>query len=487
MRNGMLYAVGCTAVVALVGCSGTSDGGIGQVSSALHDHGGDSLTSLPNNFPFANGSGFAATYSTNGSVDLTNEFFQNLGTNGRACVSCHQPQNNWTVTPANVQERFELSGGTDPIFRTNDGSVSPNADVSTVEARRAAYSMLLSKALIRIGIGMPAGAEFTLDAVDDPYGFASAAKLSLFRRPLPSTNLDISTVMWDGRETFKDLGSTDCTRPPFAPICFASLHFDLADQANGATTGHAQGNSLTVAQESSIVAFETAMFSAQIWDSQAHNLEARGALGGPVNLAAQDFYFGINDNTGDYKTGAPFTPEIFTTYKSWEDASEDRGHGVEAARDQIARGEKLFNSKPITISGVAGLNDVFGAPVLVGTCGTCHDSPNVGDHSIPAPLNIGLADASRRTPDMPLYTFRNIKTGATVQSTDPGRGLITGKWADIGKFKGPVLRGLAARAPYFHNGSAADLGTAIDFYDTRFNVGFTSDERADLVAFLGAL
>jgi len=74
-----------------------------------------------------------------------------------------------------------------------------------------------------------------------------------------------------------------------------------------------------------------------------------------------------------------------------------------------------------------------------------------------------------------------------VQTTDPGRAMITGKWADIGKFKGPVLRGLAARPPYFHNGMAASLGDAVDFYDTRFNIGFTTQEKKDLIAFLNAL
>jgi cytochrome c peroxidase len=75
---------------------------------------------------------------------------------------------------------------------------------------------------------------------------------------------------------------------------------------------------------------------------------------------------------------------------------------------------------------------------------------------VKAPLNIGLSDASRRTPDMPLYTLRRLSAaGERVQTTDPGRAMITGKWADIGKFRGPILRGLAARAPYFHNGSAA--------------------------------
>ena len=55
------------------------------------------------------------------------------------------------------------------------------------------------------------------------------------------------------------------------------------------------------------------------------------------------------------------------------------------------------------------------------------------------------------------------------------------------RFKGPILRGLAGRAPYFHNGSAAALLDAVNFYDIRFGLGLTSQQRADLVAFLGAL
>jgi cytochrome c peroxidase len=65
--------------------------------------------------------------------------------------------------------------------------------------------------------------------------------------------------------------------------------------------------------------------------------------------------------------------------------------------------------------------------------------------------------------------------------------MVTGRWNDIGKFKGPILRALAARAPYFHNGSAATLDDAVDFYDTRFAIGLTRREKADLVAFLNAL
>ncbi len=88
---------------------------------------------------------------------------------------------------------------------------------------------------------------------------------------------------------------------------------------------------------------------------------------------------------------------------------------------------------------------------------------------------------------MPLYQLRNKTTREVIATTDPGRALITGKWKDIGRFKGPILRGLASRAPYFHNGFAADLNAVVDFYNQRFIIGLTAQERADLVAFLRTL
>jgi cytochrome c peroxidase len=145
----------------------------------------------------------------------------------------------------------------------------------------------------------------------------------------------------------------------------------------------------------------------------------------------------------------------------------------------------------VIIAGVGGLNDTFFAgQAIPGTCTVCHDTPNVGHHSVPAPLNIGVADPQPPGLDvsgMPRYTLQHTTTGATVTVTDPGRALITGKWEDIGKFKGPILRGLAGRAPYFHNGSAPSLDAVINFYDVRFNIGLTDQEKADLVAFLRSL
>jgi hypothetical protein len=204
-------------------------------------------------------------------------------------------------------------------------------------------------------------------------------------------------------------------------------------------------------------------------------------------LSNQDFYIGINDLLGDSKTGEPFNPIVFNIYDAWSGLV---GGVLKEARAAVARGQALFNTKPIDISGVSGIDDeaAFGnPPVVVGTCTTCHDTPNAGDHSVVAPLNIGIADESRRTPDMPLYTFQNKVTGETITVTDPGRALISGQFKHIGRFKGPILRGLPARAPYFHNGSAKDLNVVLDFFEERFGVVFSEQEKADLVAFLKTL
>jgi len=422
----------------------------------------------PNMFGFVDPTGIVRTFNVTGAIDFDNEFFQSLGTNGRSCGSCHQPADGWTIVPAHIQARFEATDGEDPIFRTNDGSNSPDADVSTVEARRSAYSMLLTKGLIRVGIGVPSNAEFELIDVDDPYGYASATELSLFRRPLPSTNLSfLATVMWDGRETFPN----------------QSIHFDLSDQANGATLGHAAAiNPLTQAQRKAIVTFETGLFTAQSTDTAAGPLNAQRGAGGPVSLSRQPFYIGIND-----VLSPGFNPRAFTLFEAWQNLASSGRDAYTDAREAVARGQETFNRRGFTIADVRGVNDALGMPALPGTCTTCHDTPNVGNHSTSLPLDLGLTTASMRTRDMPLYTFRNKTTTEVVQTTDPGRALITGKWKHMSLFKGPILRGLAARAPYFHNGFAATLADVVEFYNDRFNIGLSAREKADLIAFLKAL
>ena len=100
--------------------------------------------------------------------------------------------------------------------------------------------------------------------------------VSVYRRPLPSTNLGfLSTIMADGREP------------------------DLKSQATDATLGHAQANAApTAAQLAEIVAFESGIYTAQEIDQQAGILHQDGAIGGPVALSLQPFFIGVNDPLG---------------------------------------------------------------------------------------------------------------------------------------------------------------------------------------------
>ena len=417
----------------------------------------------PRIFTFANPTGQSETLVASGEVDLDNPFFQDLGSNGRRCVTCHMPDQGWSVSAERVQRRFALTAGHDAIFRTVDGSNCRTADVSTIDARRRAYSLLLERGVFRVNLDVPTDAEFIIESVDDPYNCEPSASplltVSVYRRPLPSANLRFnSAVMWDSR----------ISKVP-APIAE-----DLARQANAATRGHAEAQiDLTDAERQAIVSFEMGLFTAQSRDMAGGNLSARGGDGGASPLSRQPFVVGTNDPGGLDPTGAPFAARAFTIFDAWASPREP-GDGVATARRSIARGQEIFNVKSITLRRVPG------------TCTTCHDAPNAGSRSAKVLMNIGVSDASRRA-GLPLYTLRNVATGRAVETTDPGLAMNTGRWADIGKFKVPVLRALASRAPYFHNGTAATLEAVVDFYDQRFGIGLTAGEKADLVMFLRSL
>ena len=206
-----------------------------------------------------------------------------------------------------------------------------------------------------------------------------------------------------------------------------------------------------------------------------------------------------------------FTPNIFNLYDKWMQLNNSDYDEHTAARLSIARGEQLFNTLQIPITGVAGINDdvaagglvAGGIPSLLGTCGTCHDTPSVGNHSFPTPLNVGTGDpsptnASVNLGGLDVSYLPEIKvcqkdptthglTNNCKTTTDLGQALIDGKFDHVGKIKGPILRGLAGRAPYFHNGSATTLLDVVNFYDTRFALHLSEQDKGDLVAFLKTL
>jgi cytochrome c peroxidase len=472
---------------------------------------------------FSDPEGRFLNINAGGPTDIeSNAFFQDMGTNGRRCVTCHQASDALSITPPHIRKLFESTQGTDPLFRPVDGANCPTADVSTVEERREAYSLLLTKGLIRVGIAVPTNADYQVVSVYNRYGCNATDVISMYRRPPPTTNLlFLSTVMFDGRESSPATGTTKILYSNYP----TSLLNDLAHQSVDATVIHAQGDGTrpTPEEQQQIVDFETKLFTAQIRDRRAGALDEDGAKGGPGALTIQPFFITINSsvhflvsafeqpgglvNPGD----GQFTSNIFDLYSKWAQIKDSEDDERTAARRSIARGEQLFNTLQIPITGVAGINDdvaagglvAGGVPTLQGTCGTCHDTPNVGNHSFPTPLNIGTGDPSPTNPAinlggldlsfLPEITVckKDASTGMPTNNckttTDLGQALIDGRFDHVGKIKGPILRGLAGRAPYFHNGSAATLLDAVNFYNTRFNLNLSQQDQNDLVAFLKTL
>ena len=485
-------------VLAFTGCGALGDDQSADV---------DTVTSALVSGAVANPNGTSHVVTVDGTaLNQTNPFFQSLGTNGRACVSCHQPSAGMTITPPQIQAVFNATGGTDPVFRLNDGSVGPNAPVATLAQKQTAYSLLLSKGLIRIPLTLPANRDFDVQVVLNPYASAGAnppqntiiaptatPELSFYRRPLLSANTRfIAAVMWDGREATvspvpanpKDVDGSGIQ----AFQADAPVRTNMLTQANDATRGHAQGAvDLTDAQRTAIVDFQMNLVVAQETDNVVGALNLAGATGGPQALRTQQTFFGINDSHGGNPFGTAFNPSAMTMFAAWSGLA---GSTVNNRRASIARGEAIFNTKTIRITGVRGVNDVLQGNVnatLNGTCTTCHTHPDVGNHTDILPLDVGISNPAEGDNVLPVFKVTCRATGATEEVTDLGRAMITGKCADLAKMKGPTLRALSARAPYFHNGAADSIDEVISFYDRRFHIGFQAQEIADLKAFLQTL
>jgi hypothetical protein len=472
--------------------------GCGSSSTAITTTPPPPSNLIPSLQPYPTPSGTVSTFSAAGSIDLNGIFFQKLGTNARTCASCHQLSQGMALSAAGAQALFTGSSGADPLFLAVDGANCPTAATGD----SAAHSLILNNGLIRVAEPLPANAEFKIAVAQDPYGCAVTSSpatgqpmYSVYRRPLPAAGLTfLSSVMWDTRNTPAPLNAA----ATFSP----NLDTDLGAQAAEAVATHQQGGApLTPAQLSQLAVFEEGLYTAEAADAQAGSLSANGAAGGAAAVAAEAYYPGINDAFGQDPQRKAFNPAVFTIFQSWENSQI-------AAQASIARGEDIFNTAPLQITNVRGLNDnaALGSPaVIAGTCGTCHDAPNIGTHSLSLPMDIGasrlassetdagiLAGLEQLTaPVLPVYQITGCNDAnnnpAVYVTTDPGAGLFTGLCADINRVQVPALRGLAARAPYFHNGSAASLQQVVQFYDSRFQMNLNPQQQVDLENFLNAL
>jgi len=481
--------------------------------------------------------GVTATYFPGGPVTTANNaFFQSLGSNGRTCFTCHQPQNNWSISPGTIAVVYATTLGRDPLFAPIDGANCPDSGSANskfgakfVQAR----SQLFVHGNIRIGLPVPASPEWASVTVSsDPTGCEKnntyglpAGMLSFYRRPLPATNVIYTTP-----------GVALGPFPPAPNIMWDTREPSLASQFVDATMVHGQTSVVPTAdQVNQGVSFQSGSFTAQSYDYVAQDLtgaDGSGATGGGNNLfvfSNRVPYFGpfglfgggcsqpVQPCPGSLFPSTTIPGDFDETRLFGAFASQSGSSAAVARRQSIARGEVLFNTRQFDITGVTGLNDLpgFGGDHIVGTCSRCHNNANVGNDAFDDPKHLGVSDNSYLdprqsptlsstlplSPDMPIFTFLcpagsisyfsnpvvvNGITYDLFQTSDPGVGWITGKCNDLGKFKVSSLRGIGARPPFFHGGQAATMRDVILFYNVRFNMNLSEQEIEDLTNFMNA-
>ena len=430
-------------------------------------------------------------------------FFEPLGPNGRACVTCHQPADGMSLSAASAQRRWEQTFGKDPLFAATDGSNCPDLP----QSERASHSLLIEKGLFRIARpwpprdaeGRPVQPDFAIEVVRDPTGCNLSARwglrsaspaVSVFRRPRPVANFKY--ILATGFEMDPKAGLPLPTDPETGKLSSHNLMADgralsLAAQMREAGQAHLQMTGALSAKDiARIVDFEQRIYAAQQSDAAGGELNAGGAEGGPAKLESSD----------PGRLGSQGVA-VWSEFGPWEDQKDDpRLTPAERAfRASVARGAKVFRERTFLISDSAGVNSPmgFGNPVR-NACVFCHNMSQMGMDVAPGQVDLGTTNLpfADPQPDLPLFRITckgppHPHYGRVIFTHDPGYALTTGRCADVGRITLQSLRGMAARAPYFSNGSAKDLRAVIDYYDRRYNIGYTEQEKQDLVNLMRAL
>ena len=476
---------------------------------------------LPASTSYADNYGRLGLLNTGGALDTRNHpFFTPIGTNGRACVTCHQPADAMSLSLDDVRRRWDATEGHDPLFAAIDGQNCPDLPPEDP----ASHSLLLDRGLIRVFLPWPPRArdgsviepQFTIEVVRDPtgcntstkYGLGSATPMiSVYRRPRPAANLKyvIASDFGVGPFNIKD-GQPAARDPDTGKFVNQNMMADareptLKTQAISAALTHLQATKPPgKAVLERIIGFESQIYAAQSFSRGAGDLTEPGhppALGPRALADGRTSVLGNNITNYVFPMG-----DVWKSLPRTGDADMDERN---AFRESVARGHDVFFFRTFWIKDAMHLNTVgLGNPVKR-TCSTCHgmhmtgmDTANgwmdIGTTNLPWAVETPVSPWAKQAPEMPLFKLTCDKApaphpflGRVIYTQDPGRALITGRCNDIGTIVMQQFRGLAARPPYFSNGSARTLRELVDFYDRRFNIQYSEREKEDLVNFLSTL
>ncbi len=386
---------------------------------------------------YPDGSGALGLLNASGAMPTDHHpFFTPLGSNGRACVSCHQPSNGMSLSVATIQRRWIQTKGHDPIFAAIDGSNCPSLPQNV----RASHSLLLERGLFRVAEPWPPKSvkpEFKIEVVRDPtgcntsavYGLNSAnPTVSVFRRPRMAANLKYVTS--PGRPfNSKNIAMAMPVDPDTGK--YASLNFmadardlSLKAQAIEAVATHEQGPQPSAEQLKQIVDFESQVYVAQARDPQGRPLAYRG---GPAALGPRAMRDGKPGVLGYYLENP-----VFHSFAAWERAAPGETRQQRAFRASVARGANIFFLRPLWIRDAQYINTVGLGNPSKGSCATCHTAQMTGQDLSAGWMDLGTVNRpwADDSPDLPLFKITcdpsappHTFLGRVIYTQDPGRAL----------------------------------------------------------------
>ena len=348
-----------------------------------------------------------------------------LGGNGRACADCHMPPESFQLSPASARARFDAlqaerahnPNADDPLFRPVD------ADDFRVNGDNASdFSNLVENGLVRVTMPLPPNVKLIDPVTGQP---TDETSVDLWRAVMPVLNVAITGAdgvlpIWPpGTPRVPILG-----QDPNGPNRQGGYQHDarfgrLQEQARGALFAHAQVSAEPPVQMlDDLAAFQRTLFSS----GEVEQL-ANAILSGSTPFPDPD-------------------PEL---------------------NELEQQGKAVFNRACAQCHG--SISHPSGS-----TPEAFPNRPIVRYHNIqtacPRPATDGYSPCPQRLARN-ARTYRITRADGTFQfatTSDPGRLLLTGQFADLGVMDVTQLRSISKTAPYFHNNSAATLEEVIDHY-----------------------
>jgi cytochrome c peroxidase len=364
-----------------------------------------------------------------GRAAFTKRNLNQLGGNGRSCADCHMPTENFQLSPAAVKARFDAlvaarvrnKNADDPLFRPVDAD-----DFRTNGENATDYSNLVQNGLVRVTMPLPKNVKLLDPVTGEPM---AQDFVDLWRAVQPIANVAIT-----GPDGVRPIHPPGAVRPPImgqdpnGPNLQGGYQMDarfgsLQEQARGALISHAE---VTI-EPSQQLLDDLAAFQETVFSSPGVENLAVAILAGATQFPDPD-------------------PEL---------------------NELEQQGKVVFNRACAQCHG-----------------GALHPSTTTPDSTIPRPI-VRYHSVNAQFPRPPggfatgpARLARNAQkyrvtlangTTTDINTSDPGRLLLTGQIADLGMMDMPNLRGISKTAPYFHNNSAATLEEMLDHYEAFFD------------------